>query len=81
MLGLRRLRHPTPAQAFEALSGANCMYAGISECSGQASPVGLRDAWDVNDVLACAAHVEQLRKLDKRRTAELERYLTKAFAR
>jgi hypothetical protein len=82
MLGLRRRSsHPTPAQAYEALSQRLCLYAPVSECSGQPMPVGLRDAWDVNDVLACEAHVGQLRKLDERRKAELERFLTKAFAR
>ena len=74
-------RHPTPAQAYDALSLGACMYAGLTKCSSEPFLVGLRHWDDENDVLACKAHIGRLRELDGRRLDELERDLTRAFAR
>lgn len=85
---LRRLRrrwrsqrgHPTPRQAYDALSVGQCMYAPISVCAGPARIVGLRDEDDVNDVLVCRAHYGRLRTMPRRQLDLLERALVRAFA-
>jgi hypothetical protein len=77
----RPRNHPTPAQAVEALSQGACLYAPISSCSGDPSPVGLRDNEDEGAVLVCKAHFGRLRKLDRRSLDKLERHLVDAFAR
>ena len=77
----RRPQHPTPQQAFEALSQALCMYSPISNCSGPPAPVGLGGDWDESDVLTCKAHFGRLRQMDERTRKSLERHLHKAFAK
>jgi hypothetical protein len=72
--------HPTPEQAFEALSEARCMYAPISGCSGPAYPTGLRGEDDMNDVLVCSAHYGRLRRMPEPELDRLERILVRAFA-
>jgi hypothetical protein len=82
MFGRRRApKHPTPQQAYEALSGAFCMYAPVSKCSGPPRAVGLRHDLDDSDVLVCGAHFGRLRKLDERSLDELEHSLKRAFGR
>jgi hypothetical protein len=44
-------RHPTPQQAYDALSEGFCMYARVSTCSGEPFAAGLRDDWDVERAL------------------------------
>ena len=75
----RSQRHPTPAEAYEALAQAQCMYAAHAVCSGPTSAVGLRGPDDTNDVLVCRAHFGRLRSVRKRDLDELERYLVRAF--
>jgi hypothetical protein len=81
---LRRRRgsrkHPTPQQAYAALSEAACLYAGISNCSGSPARVGLRGEDDGNDVLVCKAHYGRLRKMNDRELKRLERDLVRAFS-
>jgi hypothetical protein len=76
----RSRRHPTPRQAFDALSQGVCMYAPISTCSGPAFHEGLRGDDDVNDVLVCKAHFGRLRRMPARDLDRLERTLVRAFA-
>ena len=77
----RRPQHPTPQQAFDALSQALCMYSPISNCSGPALPVGLNGDWDESDIPVCKAHYGRLRQIDERALRNLERHLRKAFAK
>jgi hypothetical protein len=77
----RPRNHPTPAQAVEALSQGCCLYASLGPCSGDPSPVGLRDNDDEGAVLVCKAHYGRLRKLDERSLDKLERHLVEAFAK
>jgi hypothetical protein len=77
----RSRQHPTPQQAFEALSEARCLYAPISKCSGPPRPVGFADDWDAPNVLCCRAHVGRLRRMDSRTAGKLERHLRKEFER
>ncbi len=77
----RSRQHPTPRQAYEALSEGLCLYAGMTKCSGSVRAVGLRNELDGSDVLVCRAHYGGLWQLDERSAEQLERVLTKAFAR
>ncbi len=77
----RAQKHPTPDQAYDALSEGLCMYAPVSKCSGRPKAVGLRHNLDDSEVLVCNAHYGRLRKLDERRLDELEYYLKRAFGR
>ena len=76
--GLTARGHPTPAQAFDALNDARCMYAAISTCSGKPRSTGLRAEGDTSDVLVCKAHYGRLRKLPARDAERLERELQSA---
>jgi hypothetical protein len=76
----RARRQPTPEQAFDQLSEAKCMYAGISPCSGKALSTGLRHDYDDAAVLVCAGHSGRLRKLSAQDADTLERQLRRAFA-
>ena len=77
----RSRKHPTPEQAYEALSEGLCLYAPVSKCSGPPRQVGLRSRDDVNVVLACKSHIGALWALDERRARELEWHLHGALAR
>jgi hypothetical protein len=86
MLGWLRCRrrsrqHPTPEQAFDALSQGFYMYSPISKCSGTAVSTGFSDDWDETVVLVCRAHYGRLRKMDARTLRKLERQLRKAFGK
>ena len=73
--------HPTPKQAFYALSEGRCMYAAPGRsCSSKPKAVGLRDDFDGSDILVCKGHYGALRHMDPWRLDELERDLTRAFA-
>ena len=74
-------RHPTPEQAFEALSQGVCMHAAPGRtCSSKPKAVGLRDDFDDSDVLVCKGHFGALRHMDGRRLDELARDLRRAFS-
>jgi hypothetical protein len=80
--GRRAPRHPTPQQAFEALSAGRCLYEPTgSACSGGVRSTGLRDADDISAVLVCRAHYGRLRQLHGRELDQLERYLVAGFHR
>lgn len=72
-------RHPTPAEAFAALSERDCLYSPVSACSGGTRSAGLRDANDDNVVLVCRAHFGRLRQLTDRELAQLEQHLVVRF--
>jgi hypothetical protein len=73
-------RHPTPQQAFAALSDGRCLYEPTgSACSGGMRPVGLRDADDNSVILVCRAHYGRLRQLHGRELDQLEVYLVAGF--
>jgi hypothetical protein len=73
-------QHPTPQQAFAALSEGRCLYSAISACSRRPPrPVGFGGEKDESAVLVCGGHYGRLRQLDPRRADELERYLSRAF--
>jgi hypothetical protein len=73
-------KHPTLEQVFAALVNGCCMYSPISNCSSRPRSVGPRSDDDSKCVLVCKAHYGRLRKLEPRVAAELDRYLTRAFA-
>ena len=76
----QKVRHPSPAQALEALSDGLFMYAPISGCSKRGvAAVGLRDNEDRNAVLICAAHFGRLRQMPINQLAQLERVLLANF--
>jgi hypothetical protein len=73
-------RHPTPAQAFSALSEGVCLYAPLSNCTGGPASVGLRSEEDRHAVLVCKAHYGRLRKMPQPELERLEVALVRAFA-
>ena len=74
-------RHPTAAQAYDALSQGSCLYAPLSTCSGPPRQTGLRDRDDLTVVLACGAHAGRLRRIKPHDLTKLERNLAKAFGK
>ena len=76
----RSRRHPTPDQAYEALSLGRCLYQPLSSnCSGPPAQVGLHNNDDITVVLTCKARYGRLRKMPPKVLDRLERVLRKAF--
>ena len=77
----RTSKHPTPEQAYAALSQGLCLYSAPGRsCSPRLKSVGLRDADDLNVVRVCSGHYGRLRSLKRDDVARLERVLREAFA-
>jgi hypothetical protein len=76
-----KAKHPTPQQAYDALSLGHCLYAPVSTCAGPPRQVGLRNRDDLAVVLACKAHTGALWHRDLRDLDNLERDLTRAFGK
>jgi hypothetical protein len=74
-------RHPTPRQAYDALSQGCCLYAPVTRCSGPLFAAGLRSDDDDADVLVCRAHYGRLRAAKPGELDTLHRKLVKAFIR
>jgi hypothetical protein len=85
MLGVKRntsRRHPTSAEAAEALAEGRCLYSLVGNCSanGKVKAVGLRDREDIDQVLVCGGHYPRLRQMPDRELEQMRRDLRSVFA-